>query len=224
MRRTKDADEIALIRRGIAGCEAAYARARKILVPGVTEVQVYARTLAAAIEAVGEPVGEFGNDFQAGTPGGPPRDRAVEAGELMPLDLSVLVRGYWSDMSRTFCIGGRPTQAQLDARRLVIAAHELVERDARPGSSCRQIYREVHAILDGRHGWRFDHHLGHGFGLPHEAPRSTRTGTRCLQVGDTLKCEPGLYGPDLRGGVRIEQDYLVTEKGLERLTSFPTEL
>ncbi len=92
LRRTKDPDEIALIRRAISGCQAAYAEARRILAPGITEVQVYARALAAVIEAVGEPVGDFGNDFQAGSAGGPPRPRAIEAGELMPLDLSVIFR------------------------------------------------------------------------------------------------------------------------------------
>ena len=225
LRRCKDPDEVAVMRRAIAGCEAAFAAARRMLIPGLTEVQLYARIQAAAVETVGEPIGEFGNDFQAGTPGGPPRARQVEAGELIPLDLSVVVRGYCSDLCRTFAVGGAPSTAQREAHRLVVAALAEVERRIRPGVSCRQVFETTKAALDGRNGWRFEHHLGHGIGLaPHEAPRLNAHWDDTFRAGDVITVEPGLYGDDLRGGVRIEEEYLVTEGGVERLSHFPTEL
>ncbi len=105
-----------------------------------------------------------------------------------------------------------------------MAAQDYVAQTARPGTSCRQLYHQVKGMLDGQHGWNFRHHLGHGIGLAaHEAPRLNPHWDDTLQPGDVFTCEPGLYGPELRAGVRIEEDYLVTETGLERLSSFPTD-
>ena len=225
MRRRKAPDEVTLVQRAVAACEAAYARAREILRPGVTEIEVYAELHAAAVNAAGEPIGEFGNDFQSGTPGGPPRNRAIEAGELMPLDLAVSVRGYRGDLCRTFVVGGDPSPAQREAHRKVLEVLARFEQTARAGASCRALDAAARGALEGYRGWNFCHHLGHGTGLsPHEAPRLNPNSTDCLEVGDVLAVEPGLYAPELRGGVRLEQDYVVTEAGLERLSSYPTDL
>ena len=225
MRRAKDPDEVDMIRRAIAACEAAYGRAREILEPGVSEVRVYAEMLAAATEAVGESIGEMGNDFQAGSLGGLPRRRPVESGELMPLDVSIAVRGYNCDLCRTFAVNRQPTAAQMQCYELVMAAFAHLESTACAGASCRQLYQEIHSRLDGQNGWIFPHHLGHGIGLfPHEAPRLNPNYNDTLEVGDVITFEPGLYSDELRGGIRIEQDYLVTENGLERLSHFPTDL
>jgi Xaa-Pro aminopeptidase len=225
MRRHKDADEADMIRRAVTACEAAYSRAREILEPGITEVRVYSEMLAAATEAVGESIGEMGNDFQAGSLGGLPRRRAVEAGELMPLDVSVTVRGYNCDLCRTFAVNRQPTAAQMKCHELVSAALSYLESTAGPGTSCRRLYQEIHSRLDGQNGWSFPHHLGHGIGLfPHESPRLNPHYDDTLAAGDVITFEPGLYGEELRGGIRIEQDYIVTENGLERLSHFPIDL
>ena len=225
MRRTKDLDEIVMLRRAIAGCEAAYAVARKLLKPGISEVELYAAMQAAAVAEVGEPIGEFGNDFRSGAPGGPPRNRAVRAGELIPLDLSVVVRGYCSDLCRTLAVGGRPSSAQREAHRLVVQALRDVEAMVRSGVSCRAVFEATFARIDGRNGWRFPHHLGHGIGLsPHEAPRLNPNWDDTFMVGDVFTVEPGLYHEDLAAGVRIEEEYLVTEDGVLKLSQCSTAL
>ena len=225
MRRTKDADEVAMLQRAIACADAAYAKARELLQPGVNEVHLYAQLLAAASEEAGEPIGEFGNDFQSGTGGGLPRPRAIEEGEMAIYDLTAIYRGYCCDLCRSFAVGGKPSPAQREAFRLIGDAFAHVEATVKPGKSCRELYHEVHAMLDGQHGWRFTHHLGHGIGLnPHEAPRLNPNWDDVFQPGDTFTAEPGLYGDDLRGGIRIEQNYLVTENGLRRLSHFPIEI
>jgi Xaa-Pro aminopeptidase len=225
LRRAKDEDEIALIRAAIHSCEAAYAHAASIVRPGVREIDVFAEMQAAAVKELGEPIGELGNDFQAGSPGGPPRSRAIEAGELMPLDVSVSVRGYRCDLCRTVAVGGEPTPDQCEAVKLVEDALEYVEQNAHIGSSCRQLYEDVRKQLDGQHGWRFFHHLGHGIGLsPHEAPRLNPHWDDFLAVGDVFTVEPGLYDESLRAGVRIEHNYWMTPNGLHRLSSYPTSL
>lgn len=223
LRRTKLPDEIELIRRGIAGCEAAYAVADEIIRPGRCEWDMYLQLHAAAIAAVGEPIGEFGNDFQASKPGGPPRRRAMGEGELIPLDLSVVVRGYSSDMCRTFCVGATPTAAQAEARQRVADALSFVEETVRPGVSCCRLYLDVAEML-GKSDWSFPHHLGRGIGLSaHEAPRLNPNWDDSFQEGDVFTAEPGLYGEDLCSGVRLENDYVVTADGVRSLCSFPLD-
>jgi Xaa-Pro aminopeptidase len=225
LRRCKDEDEVALVRRAVAACEAAYARAREVLTPGVSEIEVYAQMYAAATVAAGERIGPMGNDFQSGSPGGPPRRRTVEAGELMPLDVSIVVRGYHCDLCRTFAVDGQPSAAQRDAHERVLAALQWVEQNARAGVSCRALYEEVLRQLGGYRGWKFPHHLGHGVGLSaHEAPRLNPNWDDTLREGDLFTVEPGLYGEELRAGIRIEHNYRVTPDGLERLSQYPTAL
>ncbi|MBX3427133.1 MAG: aminopeptidase P family protein [Pirellulales bacterium] len=225
LRRTKDADEVELVRHAIRGCEAAYARARQILAPGVREIDLYAEMQSAAVKELGVPIEELGNDFQAGTPGGPPRRRAVLAGELMPLDVAVSVRGYRCDLCRTFVVNGQPTSKQQEAALLVLEALRYVEQNAKHGVSGMHLYDEVRGMLSGVHPWTFPHHLGHGTGLnAHESPRLNPHWNDTLQLGDLVAVEPGLYGPDLGGGVRIEDDYWITAGGSTKLSTFPQEL
>jgi Xaa-Pro aminopeptidase len=225
LRRTKDPDEVAMLQRAVGGAEAAYARAKAMLEPGVTEVQLYAGMLSAAIEALGEPLTEFGNDFQCNAAGGPPRDRPVQTGELAIFDLGVVYRAYSSDLSRTFVVGRQPSEAQQAAYQRILEAFAYIESAIRPGVRCKAVYAEVHRMLDGHRGWSFPHHLGHGIGLSaHEAPRLNPNWDDTFQAGDVFTAEPGLYGDDLRAGIRIEQNYLVTPTGLQRLSHFPTDL
>lgn len=225
LRRTKDPDELLLLRGVLAAGDAAYARAYQILRPGMTEVQLYAQMCAAAIESAGEPIVEFGNDFQVGSMGGPPRSRPAEAGETAILDVGVVVRGYSGDACRTFIVGAEPTDEQAQAHRLVMDALAYVESVARPGASCREMHEEVTRMIDGKNGWQFPHHLGHGIGLSaHEAPRLNRHWNDTLQPGDVFTAEPGLYSDELSGGVRVENVYHVTDTGIECLTPYPTAL
>ena len=225
LRRTKDADEIAMIRHAVSACEAGYAAARKVLSPGVFELEIYGKVLSASTIAAGEPIGEMGNDFQSGTPGGQPRNRAVQSGELMPLDVTVIYRGYCCDLTRTFAVNREPTEIQLNAFSLIKNALEEFENTARAGVSCKELYTSIFEKLDGIHHWKFPHHLGHGIGLdPHEAPRLNPNWDDTLQIGDVIAVEPGIYGDDLKGGIRIEQNYVVGKNGLECLSTFPIDL
>lgn len=225
MRRAKDADEAALVQRAVRACEACYARAAEIVRPGLREIDLFAEMHATAVRAAGEPIGELGNDFQSGTPGGPPRCRAMKAGELLPLDLGVSIRGYRADLCRTFAVGGDPTDAQLQAAERVEDAMALVRERFKVGASCRQLYEEVLHAIDGFQGWKFTHHLGHGTGLSaHEAPRFNPHWDDVLMTGDLFTIEPGLYHEDLRGGVRIEENFWLAPAGLVQLSRYPTKL
>jgi Xaa-Pro aminopeptidase len=225
MRRRKDADEIAVLEHAIRATEAAYQAAYEALRPGITEIELCAEIQRAATVAAGEIVGEFGNDFQIGDIGSRPRDRAAQAGEMAILDLSVVYRGYRSDMCRSYVVGRQPSADQLDAYRKIMPVFELIRSEAKPGVSCRAIDRAVRDALDGYRGWKFFHHLGHGTGLsPHEAPRLNPEYDDVFQIGDVFTVEPGLYGPELKAGMRIEEIYVVTDNGLRQLTRCPTSL
>jgi Xaa-Pro dipeptidase len=225
LRRRKEPDELAVIRGAIAVTEECYRRAREIVVPGVSELEVYAELYRTAVLAAGEKLPALGNDFQCGTPGGAPRRREAQGGELYILDLGVEFGGYHADNCRTFAVGGEPTEKQRAAWRSVLEVLEYVESTAVPGYACRRLYEEVKSRLDRDWPGGFFHHLGHGIGLcPHERPQLNPHWNQSLEEGDVFTVEPGVYHPDLRGGLRLEENYRVTETGVEKLTSFPLGL
>ena len=224
LRRKKDDDEMAMIGRAISCTEAMYARAREIIEPGISELEVFGALHAAAVEVAGEPLTALGNDYQCCSPGGPPRPRAARDGELFVLDLGPAYRGYHADNCRTFAVGSA-TDEQLRAWEAIVATLAMVEREVRPGVSCREMFEQAQRRLDTFRPGAFSHHLGHGIGLyPHEAPHLNPHWNDTFEEGDVFTAEPGLYGPELRAGIRLEQNYRVTATGVERLTSFPLEL
>jgi Xaa-Pro aminopeptidase len=225
LRRRKDADELTMIRRAVACTEAMYAKAKEIVRPGVSELYVYNSLHAAAVEVAGEPLTAVGNDYQCNSPGGSPRKRITESGELYILDLGPVYRGYWADNCRTFAVDGRPTDVQLNAWNAVVAALDFVEQTVKPGVSCRELFRDVQAMLDKHRLGAFSHHLGHGIGLfAHETPHLNPHWDDYFHEGDVFTAEPGVYYDELKAGIRLEQNYVVTSDGVERLTSFPLQL
>ena len=225
LRRRKDSDELELLRGAIAAAGAMYEAARDMIAPGVSELDVFSKLQAAAVTACGEMLTGTGNDYACGVRGGPPRARACNAGDLYILDLGPAYRGYFADTSRALAVDRRPTDVQLTAWKHVCEALALVERIAKPGVSCRAIYAEVQAWLATAPVGTWSSHLGHGIGLwVHEAPHLNPNWDDVLQVGDVIAVEPALYAPELASGLRIENDYLVTETGLVNLSPFPLEM
>ncbi len=225
LRRKKDLDEIGLLKHAINCTHAMYLKAREIITPGLTELEVFAQLQMAGVTAAGEALTACGNDYQSNSPGGPPRNRPLGAGELMILDLGPAYRGYHADNCRTFAVNQSPDDEQLKAFEVIKSAFKVIEHQVRPGISCRGLYHEVKSILDGYQKGAFFHHLGHGIGLyPHESPHLNPNWDECFEVGDVFAAEPGIYTNTLRAGIRIEENYLVTEDGLEKLTKTCIEL
>jgi Xaa-Pro dipeptidase len=227
MRRVKDADELELMTRAIAASGAMYARAREIIEPGVPELTVFAQLHEAAVTAAGEPLGALlGNDYACGVPGGPARGgRVAKGGELYILDLGPVVRGYFSDSARTIAVNRNPTDAQARAHEDVLGCLAVVESTAKAGVRCRAVWDAVNEHLNHRGRPPMTHHLGHGVGLsPHEFPHLNPEWDDTLREGEIFTAEPGIYGPELAGGIRIENMYRVTSGAVVRLTDFPVEL
>ena len=225
LRRRKDPDELLMIQRAIDCTEAMYNRAREIIEPGITELVVYNQLHAAAVEIAGEPLTALGNDFQCCSPGGPPRDRIAEDGELFILDLGPAYRGYYADNCRTIAVNGRPTDQQQRAWQAIVDVLTMVEQTVKPGVSCGELFQRAQTMLDAFQPGAFPHHLGHGFGLyPHEAPHLNSHWDDVFEEGDCFTAEPGLYTDALKAGIRLEQNYRVTVDGAERLTNFTLDL
>jgi Xaa-Pro dipeptidase len=227
LRRVKDSDELALLKVAIACTDAMYRRAREIIEPGIAELRVFNELHAAAVEVAGEPLSaHLGNDYACAEKGGPPRNhRVANAGELYILDLGPAYRGYFSDNCRTISVDRKPTDAQLRAWEVANGAFPIVEKMAKPGVSCRAIYEAVDSYYQSKLDIPFPHHLGHGIGLqPHEFPHMNPKWDDTLMEGEVFTIEPGVYAPELRAGLRLENDYLVTATGVTNLSPFPLQL
>ncbi len=226
LRRRKDPDELALMRRAIECTDAMYQRAREIIEPGTNELELFGELHAVAVNVAGEPLSALlGNDYQCNSRGGPPRNREAAAGELYILDLGPCYRGYYADNCRTISVDRNPTPPQLQAWEAILPVFDMIQRDVRPGVSAKEIFEQASRILAESSLGEFPHHLGHGVGLyPHEAPHLNPFWNDCFQEGDVFTVEPGLYSDPLSHGLRLENNYLVTAHGVELLTPFPLEL
>lgn len=225
LRRRKEADELRMLARANEANLAMYEHARQAIRPDVNELDLYRQLHSVAVQTLGEPLTYFGQDFQSNSMGGPPRDKAAQANELWILDLGVGFRGFYSDNCRTIAVVGEPDPMQRRAHEAIRDIFLYVETTICPGTSCRDLYHEVRRRLDECAPWSFPHHLGHGVGLmPHEAPRLNPNWDESFEVGDYFTVEPGLYHDELQYGIRLEQNYVVTEHGVKLLTDWPLDL
>jgi Xaa-Pro aminopeptidase len=228
MRRVKYPDELELMSKAIQCCQAMYRRAGEIIEPGVPELEVFGQLHTAAVLEAGEPLGPtyLGNDYACGVAGGPARGgRVAQEGELYILDLGPAYRGYFSDNARTFAVNRKPTDAQHKAWERVVGCFKIVEEMAKPGVYCVDIFNAVDEYLKSARGEGMGHHLGHGVGLsPHEFPHLNPDWDDRLMEGEVFTAEPGEYSDAIGGGIRIEQDYLVTKDGVQPMIHTPLGL
>jgi Xaa-Pro aminopeptidase len=225
MRRSKDPDELAVIRRSVQAGEAAHAAAHSRIEPGMTELDAFLIVQQAATSEVGEPVLVYG-DFVSGPRcererGGPPSGRMIERGDLFLLDFSVVVNGYRADFANTFVVGAEPTPRQNELYEICMGALEAGEALLGRGFEAKRVHiavRDHFALLEVDQ--YFPSHSGHGLGLGHpEPPYLVSKSTETLLSHDVVALEPGLYVPGV-GGMRFERNYAIDDssRGHEILT------
>jgi Xaa-Pro aminopeptidase len=157
--------------------------------------------------------------------GGPPTSRILAAGDLFILDFSVVIAGYRSDFTNTLAVGRKPTAEQKKNMDLCKSAMALGERQLRAGAKCLEVYNAVNGTFEAvGMAEHFGHHAGHGIGLSHpEAPFFVRDADETLVAGDVVTLEPGCYVANV-GGMRIENNYLITDAGFERMSNHTIDL
>ncbi len=229
LRALKDATEIAAIREAIAQAERAFAAIRSRLRPDQTEKQI-----ADDLEHELRHCGASGASFEPIIAVGPhcalPHYRPdaqtrVEQGDILLIDWGANgPSSYKSDLTRVL-VTGMVTPKFETVYRSVLDAQERAIAAIRPGARAREVDAEARsAIEDAGFGGFFQHGLGHGLGRDiHEAPMLRMDSDETLQPGMVVTVEPGIYLPGW-GGVRIEDDILVTPEGHEVLTNVPRTL
>ena len=223
LRRSKDGTEADAIRRAAVIARKAYDSVLEQVRPGMTEVEFESRMLSE-IKRLGGEKGWVHDDFivASGERGAMCHARATckpfESGDTVTFDYGVTVDGYMCDITRNFAVGHAQPRA-LELNDILLRAHREAAAALRPGIAGRDVDAVARKIItDAGYGKDFVHGLGHGLGLEiHEAPRLSTISKDILQVGDVVTIEPGIYIEGW-GGLRIEDDYLITETGAECLT------
>lgn len=228
LRIVKDDFEIAAIRHAVSIQEAALKATLKTLRAGQTESAIAAR-LEFEMKTRGSPKPSFDTIVAAGPnsskPHAVPGSAKLARGGVLLIDWGATHGGYHSDMTRTFALGKWPAKLA-EAYKVVLEAHNAALAAVAPGKTGEQLDAVArNIIIKAGYGDQFGHGLGHGIGLNiHEDPRLNRYGSaNILRPGMVVTIEPGIYLPGL-GGIRIEDDALVTKRGGEGLCTLPKDL
>ena len=223
----KDAGEIEAIRAAAALAHAALAELLPTIRAGQTEQEIAAR-LELNLRVRGSEWHPFQTIVAAGERSALPHaragSRALAPGDLLLIDFGATLHGYCADITRTVVLG-RADARQREVYDIVAEAQRAAIRGLRPGMSGREGDALARDLIErAGYGDAFGHSLGHGLGLEvHEAPRLARTAREPLSAGAVVTVEPGIYLPGW-GGVRIEDDILLTASGTQVLTDGRTEL
>lgn len=227
LRMRKDEAEIASIEQAVAIQQDALRAALSRLELGMAE-----RTFCAMLEYEMKVRGSFCPAFDAMVATGANSsiihhvtgDSVIEQGTLL-LDWGAKVNGYSSDMTRTFALGAMPQKVQ-DIYAIVYEAQLAAIDACAPGVTCADVDAVARKVItDAGYGEQFGHGLGHGLGMDtHEPPFFNNLQTDItLEPGMVMTVEPGIYLPGV-GGVRIEDDVLITETGSRVLSNWPKDL
>jgi Xaa-Pro aminopeptidase len=227
LREVKDKHEIAEIREAARYAEQAFAVLRATLRPNRTEKEV-ADDLEHQIRLFGGKGTSFPSIIAVGAraalPHARPTDKTIGADDFVLVDWGATARHYKSDLTRVL-VTGRISPKLERIYGVVLEAQEQAIAAIRPGVTGREVDAVARKVItDAGFGKQFGHGLGHGIGLDiHEAPRLNSANDKPLKPGMVVTVEPGIYLPGW-GGVRIEDDILVTKSGHEVLTSVPKQL
>lgn len=232
LRMIKDADEIAAMRRACALIDQGYDWLRENARVGMTELELawglemYLRgTLGSPRLGFDSIIGTGPNSALIHGRPGSTRIGATGGPEFLLCDFGCEADGYYSDITRTFVIGGQPTARHREIADAVTRAQQAALDAIRPGASGKDIDSIARQVLtDAGLGEAFGHGLGHGLGrVVHDHPAFSQRAEITLEAGMVVTVEPGAYVEGF-GGFRLEDDVLVTETGCERLTHSTREL
>ncbi|WP_078434558.1 M24 family metallopeptidase [Metabacillus halosaccharovorans] len=226
LRLIKDKDEIRIMREAARLADFGVKVGIDALQTGVTEMEVLA-TIEYELKKKGIREMSFSTMVlfgeKSGDPHGNPGLRVLKEGDFVLFDLGVVLDGYCSDITRTV-VYKTATEEQKNIYETVLKAQMAALEASKEGTRIGDLDTIARNIIeDAGFGENFPHRLGHGLGINvHEYPSMSFTNDEYLKVGMVYTIEPGIYLPKI-GGVRIEDDVVITEQGYETLTKFPKE-
>jgi Xaa-Pro dipeptidase len=224
----KDVEEVDSLKKAVEIAQKALLNTIPAIRPGVSEIELASELTIQLLKAGSETELAFSPITSTGPnsadPHATPSDRPIKQGDLLVIDYGAKYNGYRSDITRTFGIDEIEPEYET-IYELVKQANAAGHRAAGPGIPARDVDLAARKVIeDGGYGPYFTHRTGHGLGMEaHEAPYIHDANYDHLEKGNVFTIEPGIYLPG-RGGVRIEDDVLITETGSESLTSLDREL
>ena len=220
LRIIKSPDEVALIRQAVGVTEASIAATFSQLAVGMTERDV-ATLLSREMTSRGAPGGglvQFGPS--SALPHGGPSAGALARETVVLIDAGSRVEGYTSDITRTIWFGDAPSDEFKKVFNVVHDAQTAAIENAKPFTTqCQDVDRAARKVItDAGYGQFFTHRLGHGMGMDgHEVPYMVEGNETRIEPGMVFTDEPGIYQLN-KFGVRIEDDCLMTDSGVEVLS------
>jgi Xaa-Pro aminopeptidase len=219
--------EIKILKEAADIADAAYKHILEFIRPGLSELEV-SNELEFFMRKAGATSSSFdtivASGYRSALPHGVASEKIIEKGDFITLDYGAYYKGYVSDITRTLAVG-EPDPKLKEIYQIVYDAQHLGVEGIKPGMTGKEadaLTRDY--ISEKGYGEYFGHSTGHGIGLEvHEGPALSFKSDTVLVPGMVVTVEPGIYIPGL-GGVRIEDDTLITEKGNETLTHSTKEL
>ncbi len=225
LRMRKDAQELAKMREAAVIAQNALLETLKVIRPGMSERQIASELViqlyraGSDVELPFQPIVSSGPN--SANPHAVPSERILQDGDLLLFDWGASKDGYFSDITRTFTVG-KVDDELLRIGEYVLVANAAGHTVAKAGMPAGLVDQAVRGVIDAAgYGEFFTHRTGHGLGIEaHEAPYIFGENDLELAPGMVFTIEPGIYLPG-RGGVRIEDDVVVTEDGVRSLTDLP---
>lgn len=220
----KDYSEILSIKKACEITDLAFEHIIGLIKDGITEAEIdfELRYFMSRFPGVEKMADKFivASGARGSLPHGIATEKKVKKGELITMDFGCNYCGYWSDLTRTVCVG-KADSKQREIYNTVFEAQNTALEVVRAGVTGRRVDKVAREVIDkAGYGKYFGHGLGHSFGLSiHEAPRCAQNpeGDIILQNGMIMTIEPGIYIENW-GGVRIEDDIIILDSGFELLS------
>lgn len=228
LRLQKSEAEVTSLRKAVEIAQAALQATLPAIRPGISEREIASELYIQLLRAGSETPLPFAPIIASGpnaaNPHATPEDRVLQLGDVVLVDWGATWNGYCADLTRVFGLGNIPPDLKV-AHEIVLAANQAARARVRPGLPAGEIDRAARSVIErAGYGAYFTHRTGHGLGLEaHEPPYIYADNTLPLATGMVFTIEPGLYFPAM-GGIRIEDNVVVTETGCLTLSDFPRDL
>jgi Xaa-Pro dipeptidase len=228
LRLKKEKAEAEAMRGAVKIAQDALEAAIPLIRVGMTEKELSSELVMQLLKRGSEPELPFNPIVSTGSnsanPHASPTERKLQAGDLLVVDWGAACDGYISDLTRTFAVG--------EVNRELAKIHEVVREAnaagraaAKPGVPCADVDKAAREVIEkSGYGVYFTHRTGHGIGMEgHEEPYIRGDNMQLLEPGMAFTVEPGIYLPN-RGGVRIEDNVIITDDGADCLSDMPRDL